>query len=377
MTADHLYATFTRDVLHEMMQGMFDANDNGGWELMIGEVTDNSDIGSSYQVGQTEKEIVASAGVSATLAYSDGMIFSVVTTELVAVDSATGKTWTEPLRPDDETKGFQVDPAGIVADESTVYVAPVSGYEREEMKHGMTARGDKLQKNVTAYDSRTGTVQWQAAMSESGVDALGVTEDVLIAYESPSGTQNTGRMVALDATDGSRMWEYYDVGCEPTISRTVVYAGTTDESLVGLSLQTGEEIQRYEMDATPVGAPRICQGRFVIPTTTGLTCLAVTSSSESSHSDQDTVAPETTDSQCPNCGETVDPDMQFCSSCGTELDAGSSCPGCNADIRGDEAFCPSCGMELGTVELCPSCGSELDGDEAFCPSCGTDVSGGD
>lgn len=78
--------------------------------------------------------------MSVTLAYSDGMVFSIVTTESVAVDSPTGKMWTGPLRPDDETEGFQVDPAGLVADELTVYVAPVSGYEREEMKHGMAAK---------------------------------------------------------------------------------------------------------------------------------------------------------------------------------------------------------------------------------------------
>lgn len=376
VTADSVYATFTRDVLHEMMQEMFEDDGNGGWDLKVGEVTASSEIGSSYQVGQAEMESVVSTGVSATLAYSDEMVFSVITTELVAADCTTGDVWTESIRDEDETADFRVDPAGIVADQSTVYVAPASSYEQEE-EHGVATRGDKLQKNVTAYDSQTGTVQWQTAMSESGVDALAVAENVLIAYESAGGGQNTGRVVALDATDGSRLWEHYDIGSEPTISGVAVYAGTTDGSLVGLSVETGDEIQRYEMDAAPVGAPRILRDRFVVPTTAGLTCLEVTDRLPPSTSGQDTETDGTADAQCPNCGETVGSDLPFCAGCGTKLGSGPSCPGCGEGLHGDEAFCPSCGRELDTTEACPSCGNELDGDEMFCPSCGTNVSSED
>jgi len=57
------------------------------------------------------------------------------------------------------------------------------------------------------------------------------------------------------------------------------------------------------------------------------------------------------DAACPSCGTAVDPDDNFCVSCG-------------ADLTDDDAA---------TLEACPNCDTRVDADASFCPSCGEDL----
>jgi hypothetical protein len=63
---------------------------------------------------------------------------------------------------------------------------------------------------------------------------------------------------------------------------------------------------------------------------------------------------------CPNCGnDDVQPDDQFCTSCGEDL----------SDVGGDEP------EPEPTTPSCPSCGAEVGASASFCSNCGEDLSG--
>jgi hypothetical protein len=57
---------------------------------------------------------------------------------------------------------------------------------------------------------------------------------------------------------------------------------------------------------------------------------------------------------CPDCGDQVEPDDNFCASCGTELPASgptvtlTECPNCGEAVDEDDSFCVSCGEDLDT-----------------------------
>ena len=45
------------------------------------------------------------------------------------------------------------------------------------------------------------------------------------------------------------------------------------------------------------------------------------------------------------------------------------CPGCGEAIADDLNFCPSCGMELDSLN-CPSCGAKNNKKSKYCRACG-------
>ena len=54
-----------------------------------------------------------------------------------------------------------------------------------------------------------------------------------------------------------------------------------------------------------------------------------------------------------------------------KLKENKTCPKCGATTSYDNAkFCGKCRYKFGS---CPECGEELDGDENFCPNCGYDI----
>ncbi len=59
--------------------------------------------------------------------------------------------------------------------------------------------------------------------------------------------------------------------------------------------------------------------------------------------------------ECPDCGAGVDPDDNFCASCGGELPDESS-------RTLDQ--CPACGQAVDDVSFCPACGEDLDAHRA-------------
>lgn len=56
--------------------------------------------------------------------------------------------------------------------------------------------------------------------------------------------------------------------------------------------------------------------------------------------------------ECASCGNDVDPDFEFCPSCGDDLKAAGEpveldvCPDCSEDVDEGMSFCPNCGHDL-------------------------------
>ena len=50
--------------------------------------------------------------------------------------------------------------------------------------------------------------------------------------------------------------------------------------------------------------------------------------------------------KCPSCGHTADPDDNFCSNCGTELEFIFECPNCGTEVDEKDNFCSKCGADL-------------------------------
>lgn len=61
---------------------------------------------------------------------------------------------------------------------------------------------------------------------------------------------------------------------------------------------------------------------------------------------------------CPNCGATLDLDVNFCPKCGASR---------------SPAPIPGAQPQAVQKQTCPSCGTELENDETFCPNCGQRV----
>jgi len=72
------------------------------------------------------------------------------------------------------------------------------------------------------------------------------------------------------------------------------------------------------------------------------------------------------DSVCPNCGETIEDDWEFCPSCESLLKP-LTCPHCNEPIKEKWKRCPSCGTRL----VCQSCNNRIPRGHSSCPVCDT------
>ena len=64
---------------------------------------------------------------------------------------------------------------------------------------------------------------------------------------------------------------------------------------------------------------------------------------------------------CADCGAWLDPDLDFCQSCGWEASGHQKCPNCGEELREDPDVCSACNWE---VEECPNCGEELRADRS-------------
>ncbi|MBO4964041.1 MAG: zinc ribbon domain-containing protein [Prevotella sp.] len=70
---------------------------------------------------------------------------------------------------------------------------------------------------------------------------------------------------------------------------------------------------------------------------------------------------------CPNCGNPIDIDTDYCEACHIYIKR-DVCSFCGAHLDGMEGFCPECGNPLGGI-VCPVCHTM--NDFAFCKQCGT------
>ncbi len=89
---------------------------------------------------------------------------------------------------------------------------------------------------------------------------------------------------------------------------------------------------------------------------------------------------------CPNCGEEIKADNNFCINCGTKIEPNhplkenhiskikNTCPNCGEVLKENYKFCTHCGEELEKEfkeMVCPNCGSSISENDNFCIECGT------
>lgn len=85
---------------------------------------------------------------------------------------------------------------------------------------------------------------------------------------------------------------------------------------------------------------------------------------------------------CPNCYAEVTPGTQFCTECGTKIEAVATtletiCPKCYTEVTPGTQFCTECGTKIGqttvTPSTCPNCYADLEPGVRFCTECGTSL----
>ena len=94
----------------------------------------------------------------------------------------------------------------------------------------------------------------------------------------------------------------------------------------------------------------------------------------SSAAERKGVSPAKSGRICPNCGNKVDNDSDFCVFCGTKYVEPMirKCISCGMTVEEDDEFCPFCGakVSMGKKKICSQCGKQLNDDDDFCPYCG-------
>ena len=75
---------------------------------------------------------------------------------------------------------------------------------------------------------------------------------------------------------------------------------------------------------------------------------------------------------CPGCWEDVEDDVEICVHCGRSLkeETGSMCPDCGGTMAPEDDACSSCGKIPEKGDICPRCSSMHGEDDLACPECG-------
>lgn len=271
--------------------------------------------------------------------------------QVYALDTATGDgVWTLATSGDVGSGDNQPVTDGetvYVGDWETVYaVDPATGRGRWSASvdgtTSMPVLGDgRLYvgggDTVTALDASSGDVEWSTSfkydVSVPAVEERGVYV----------GT-DAGGLYELDPEDGSRRASL-DLGrsplAEPAATETALFVatapgeGSTDRKLYGVDLFGGDAPgERTALGEEP---PPGFQHREI----DGQSAASDQQAAEAN----DGGATGTDEPVCPNCGDPVPSEAQFCPGCGTGLSS-DECPSCGAETDPDANFCMNCGHEL-------------------------------
>ena len=227
---------------------------------------------------------------------------------------------------------------------------------------------------IIAYEYAGGVGRWQTEIPAQLTGPIATNGEFLYLPTKES-------IIALDADDGTKSWEYEvksylpsDAATQPAVTDQTVFAHYHSEKedfgLIALDAATGTEKWRFEYahDSPPVTYPVIGGPGFIYRTEAGtvhaLELLfdeedaeeAATSTADetetdpsdgpSSRSQTEAVQEVSQDKpSCPSCGTQYEPDSNFCSNCGTELPQ-TQCPECESDVDPDDSFCANCGTAL-------------------------------
>jgi len=116
---------------------------------------------------------------------------------------------------------------------------------------------------LVALDADEGTRVWEALVDDDGLSSSPTVASGLVL----TGTED-GRIVALRAANGSVAWETGLSGgvylAQPTVHGGVVYIGTENGTLHALSLSNGSEIWTFEGEGRFRGTPLVANGAIYL-----------------------------------------------------------------------------------------------------------------
>jgi len=116
---------------------------------------------------------------------------------------------------------------------------------------------------VVALDADDGTKVWETSVDDEGLSSSPTVTDGLVL----TGTKGGG-FVALHASNGSVAWETTVAGevylAQPTVHDGVVYVGTENGTLHALSMANGSEVWTFEREGRFRGTPLVANGAIYV-----------------------------------------------------------------------------------------------------------------
>ncbi|MFB6073404.1 MAG: zinc ribbon domain-containing protein [Haloarculaceae archaeon] len=243
-------------------------------------------------------------------------------------------------------EGPEVPQPDDAADDSAADVADEGDADLESDEDGPL--GD-----LTDADLEEGSGDADASAGDDrgdGIDADANGE--ADAEDSPK--EDAGDMDGADASaeadaDGVASPEGGAVADDMNTDSDVDAAGTAGDDAGMAPDATGGDAASTDEDATSTDENAASTDEEATPADEAPSADAEREAATEAPSDGETGEGETID--CPDCGASLAPDVNFCSQCGTDvsdlpIEGLSACPSCGADVDDDDNFCASCGEDL-------------------------------
>jgi outer membrane protein assembly factor BamB len=128
-----------------------------------------------------------------------------------------------------------------------------------------------------SLSARSGDERWRVRVVDATIkrvppgqpgsryDSFG--SDVVVAGERLYLGTHDGKVLALDAASGQRVWEFTcgdAVVAAPTVVGSNVYFGSYDHNVYGLDTGTGRLVWKYDTGAPVVSTPAVANGRVIV-----------------------------------------------------------------------------------------------------------------
>lgn len=203
----------------------------------------NADDGSELWRVFTEE---CAGGQVRTPAVVDGVVY---------ITEDCGKTWA--LNASDGTVQWKFDDGSFRGQGSPPTVADGTVYFG-------TLKADSPEGNkLFAIDAATGTEQWRFKFTPEGdVNSSPAIANGTVFFGSDNGT-----VYALDASDGTKAWEFSTGGAvmsSPAVVSGVVYIASDDGNLYLLDVSSGDEIDQFSTGGEPGSSPAVANGNVYI-----------------------------------------------------------------------------------------------------------------
>lgn len=183
--------------------------------------------------------------------------------QIVAIDATDNlkELWTTALEPD---LGGGGGCSFTVPTTIAIYSTPTVWKEKVYITSYLSA-GGKTSGKIYALNVNTGTIEWEypgeGTLEDAFIGSPLIVNDILYAGGK------AGTLYALDATDGSKLWQF-DVGSQiwatPAISGDTLFIGTFGDVLYALDAATGLEKWQFQTGGAIVSQPLVSNGMIYL-----------------------------------------------------------------------------------------------------------------